>query len=84
MQRVFVIVPAYNETDVIADSLQSLLALGYEVIVVNDGSQTDIEGFIKHLPVHYLRHEINLGQGAALQTGMAYARRFRPDCSTLR
>jgi glycosyltransferase involved in cell wall biosynthesis len=26
------------------------------------------------LPIHYLRHPINLGQGAALQTGMDYAK----------
>lgn len=79
MPRTFVIIPAYNETEIIAGIVQPLLALGYEVVVVNDGSQTDIEGFLQHLPVHYLRHEINLGQGAALQTGMTYTKRFRPD-----
>lgn len=79
MKRTFVIIPAYNESEVLATFVQPLLATGYEVVVVNDGSRTDIESFIRHLPVHYLSHEINLGQGAALQTGMSYARKFDPD-----
>lgn len=79
MKRVVVIIPVYNESEVIADTIQPLLSSQYEVVVVDDGSRTNVESFIKHLPVHYLRHEINLGQGAALQTGMAYAKRLRPD-----
>ena len=79
MEKIFIIIPAYNETDVIASIITPLIALQYEVVVVNDGSKTDIEQFICHLPVHYLRHEINLGQGAALQTGMSYVKRFDPD-----
>ncbi len=31
------------------------------------------------MPVHYLYHRINLGQGAALQTGIDYARKMNPD-----
>jgi glycosyltransferase involved in cell wall biosynthesis len=79
MKKTVVIIPAYNETDVIADCIVPLLGLGYEVVVVDDGSKTDIKGYVKHLHVHYLRHEINLGQGAALQTGMEYARKLVPE-----
>jgi glycosyltransferase involved in cell wall biosynthesis len=50
------------------------LAAGHRVVVVDDGS-TDETGEIKQLPVVYLRHAVNLGQGAALQTGMTYALR---------
>lgn len=80
MQRTtFIIIPAYNETEVIISTIQPLLSAGYEVVVVNDGSPTDIYKYVKHLKVHYLKHEINLGQGAALQTGMDYAKLFNPD-----
>lgn len=78
-QNTFVVIPAYNETDVIAATVKPLVSKGYEVVVVNDGSSTNIQSFLKGLPVHYLTHAINLGQGAALQTGAEYAKKFRPD-----
>jgi glycosyltransferase involved in cell wall biosynthesis len=70
---IFIIVPAYNESPVIQDTLMPLLSLGYSIVVVDDGSSDDTYEKICQLPVHVLRHPINLGQGAALQTGMTYA-----------
>jgi glycosyltransferase involved in cell wall biosynthesis len=55
-----------------------LLAAGYRVVVVDDGS-TDETPEVRHLPIVYLRHAVNLGQGAALQTGMTYALRAGAD-----
>lgn len=78
MPKTFVIVPAYNETEVIATTIKPLLEKGFEVVVVNDGSPTNILAYVKDLCVHYLVHAINLGQGAALQTGMEYAKSFDP------
>jgi glycosyltransferase involved in cell wall biosynthesis len=72
-QRVFVIIPSFNEATVLGATLESLLPLGYSVIVVDDGSDDDTYSIAKRFPVHYLRHGVNLGQGAALQTGMSYA-----------
>ena len=79
MEKVFVIVPAYNETEIIASTVRPLLDNGYDVVVIDDGSKTDIEKYLKGTGVHFLRHDINLGQGAALQTGMDYAKKFDPD-----
>ena len=59
--------------------MRPLLEHGYEVVVVDDGSRTGIAQYLKGMNVHYLRHEINLGQGAALQTGMDYVRQFNPE-----
>jgi len=78
-RMIYVIVPAYNETEVIATTIKPLISKGYEVVIVNDGSPTDILGYVKDLRIHYLEHAINLGQGAALQTGVQYAKKFRPD-----
>ncbi len=75
----FIIIPAYNETEVIAETIKPLLSKGYEVVVVNDGSTTEIYSYVKGLPVHYLVHAINLGQGAALQTGHEYVKKFSSD-----
>lgn len=70
---VFIIIPAYNEEKIIRDVLLGLIPLQHRLVVVDDGSLTALEPLLKDLPVTILRHSINLGQGAALQTGMAYA-----------
>ena len=69
-----VIVPAFNEGRAVKATVELLLAAGYQVVVVDDGS-TDETAEVRSLPVVYLRHPVNLGQGAALETGMAYALR---------
>lgn len=71
--RVFLVIPSYNEGPVVASTVRGLLKYGYSIVVVDDGSQDETSHLLQHLPVHYLRHPINLGQGAALQTGMDYA-----------
>jgi glycosyltransferase involved in cell wall biosynthesis len=78
-ENIYVIVPCFNETGVIRKTLTALLNKGYRVIVVDDGSERNLFLEIADLPVHYLRHEINLGQGAALQTGMDYSMQCGPE-----
>src|SRR5215510_4564775 len=72
-KRVFVIIPAYNEGRVICGVIEPLIEAGYGVVVVDDASSDGSQTALSALPIHYLRHAINLGQGAALQTGMTYA-----------
>jgi glycosyltransferase involved in cell wall biosynthesis len=72
-RSVFVIVPAFNEKGVIVSTLQALLCADYNVVVVDDGSTDGTAAHIAGLPIYLLRHAINLGQGAALQTGMTFA-----------
>ena len=71
--HIFIIIPCYNESTVIHQTVAPLVEAGYQVVVVNDGSSEDIFEKVQDLSVHYLKHPINLGQGAALQTGMDYA-----------
>lgn len=68
-----IIIPAYNESQVIAEVLQDLLAYPFEVIVVDDGSTDNTTEIVATHPVWLLRHIANLGQGAALQTGFDFA-----------
>lgn len=70
---IFVIVPCYNEATVIRDTVGRLLEKGYRVVVVDDASSDNTKESLKGLPVYYIRHEVNLGQGAALQTGIEFA-----------
>lgn len=71
--NIFIIIPSYNEADVIKNTLEELLAPGYSVVVIDDASTDNTAELIKAFPVYYLRHKVNLGQGAALQTGIDFA-----------
>jgi polyprenyl-phospho-N-acetylgalactosaminyl synthase len=73
LKKVFILIPSYNEAKVIAASVSPLFEKGYTVVVVDDCSTDNTREALKGLPVIYLRHEINLGQGAAIQTGFDYA-----------
>jgi polyprenyl-phospho-N-acetylgalactosaminyl synthase len=70
---VFVVIPAYNEGPALRGTVEPLIDTGYSIVVVDDGSSDDTWSLLGQLPVYSLRHPINLGQGAALQTGMSFA-----------
>ncbi|HEX4957548.1 MAG TPA: glycosyltransferase family 2 protein, partial [Lacibacter sp.] len=70
---IFIIVPAFNEQEVLRQTICELVEPGYSVVLVDDGSSTPQQQFVTYFPVHCVRHELNLGQGAALQTGTEYA-----------
>ena len=72
-QTTWIVVPAFNESEVLREVLQPLLREGYRVVVVDDGSSDGGLETLGDLPLHSCRHVINLGQGAALQTGIDYA-----------
>ncbi|QIL38183.1 glycosyltransferase family 2 protein [Pedobacter sp. HDW13] len=76
---VCVIIPTFNEVAKISTVVESLLPLGYQVVVVDDGSTDDILSQINTLPIAYLRHLDNLGQGAAIKTGLLYSLRLKFD-----
>jgi polyprenyl-phospho-N-acetylgalactosaminyl synthase len=68
-----VVIPAYCEAPVIASVVAAVRAHNYAVVVVDDGS-TDATGEIAAAAgATVVKHPLNLGQGAALQTGIAYA-----------
>jgi len=72
---VYVVIAAHNEGRVIRTTVIPLVERGYSVVVVDDASSDDTERQLEGLPVSVLRHGINLGQGAALQSGMQFALR---------
>ncbi len=79
-KRIVVIIPAYNENAILRQVVQSLLdCFITHIVVVDDGSSTPVADTIGNLPVTILRHKVNLGQGAALQTGFLYATKLQPD-----
>jgi glycosyltransferase involved in cell wall biosynthesis len=68
-----VVIPAFNEQDAITATVERLAEISCQVVVVDDGSTDNTWSLLNELPVHRLRHPVNLGQGAALQTGVRYA-----------
>jgi glycosyltransferase involved in cell wall biosynthesis len=72
---VWIIVPAFNEAQVIGDVVADLRSVFANVVCVDDGSRDDTAGVALRSGAHVVRHPVNLGQGAAIQTGVEYARR---------
>lgn len=71
---VWIIVPALNEAQVIGDVVADLRSLFAHVVVVDDGSRDDTAEVALRAGAHVVPHPVNLGQGAAIQTGVEYAR----------
>ena len=74
-RSIFVVIPCYNEARVVKETVSQVVEKGYSVIVVDDCSKDGSKKQLRGLPIYYLRHRVNLGQGAALQTGIDYAKK---------
>lgn len=71
-----IIIPAYNEEKSISKVITDLKSNSYDnILVVDDGSKDKTAEIAKKHNVKVIRHFINRGQGAALQTGTEYALR---------
>lgn len=73
LSALYVVVPAYREAAVIGQTVATLRQHVGHVIVVDDCSPDDTGEQARAAGATVLRHPINLGQGAALQTGIIYA-----------
>lgn len=72
---IWVVVPAYNEAKLIAGVISRVRRHGYCVVCVDDGSADETANLAGRTGADVLVHPFNLGQGAALQTGIDYALR---------
>jgi polyprenyl-phospho-N-acetylgalactosaminyl synthase len=70
---VWVVVPAYNEGRRIGQTLAVLRQHFKNIVVVDDGSRDDTSAAALAEDVWVVRHPINCGQGAALQTAIDFA-----------
>jgi glycosyltransferase involved in cell wall biosynthesis len=74
-RSLFVVIAAYNEERAIASVVSELRADYPNVVVVDDGSRDRTWAEARDAGAIVLRHLVNRGQGAALQTGISYALR---------
>lgn len=73
-RKVAIIIPVYNEDQVIEDVVKKVKKHFSYVICVDDGSKDDSSSKICAADGILIRHPINMGQGAALQTGIEFAK----------
>jgi len=72
-RAVWVVIPCYNEDATLDKVLAEVARFGYSIVVVDDGSKVAATSLVTTPAVQVLRHCVNLGQGAALQTGIDFA-----------
>ncbi len=75
MNKLLVIIPAYNEEKNIEKAIGDVRenAEGCDILVVDDGSSDNTFEICRRLGVFVARHKVNLGLGPAVRTGMKYA-----------
>ncbi len=79
-KQVSIVLPVYNEEANIKETFDKLLNsvkahnLECEIIVVDDGSKDRTKEIIKQYDVKLIEHEQNKGYGAALKTGIHFAK----------
>jgi glycosyltransferase involved in cell wall biosynthesis len=69
---IFFIVPAFNEASTIEAVINSIIEYGFTPVVIDDCSSDQTANLAFNCGATVIRHPINLGQGAALQTGIEY------------
>ncbi|MFP5213246.1 MAG: glycosyltransferase family 2 protein, partial [Acidobacteriota bacterium] len=78
--EISIIIPAMNEADGIAGVIRRIrqtmepLNRSFEILVVDDGSRDDTTGKASAAGARVIRHPYNIGNGAAIKTGIRNAR----------
>jgi len=69
----YLVIPLFNEGAVIGDVVAAARRVFSRVVVVDDGSSDDSAARARSAGAFVVQHPVNLGQGAALQTGVEVA-----------
>ena len=83
---VSIVIPVYNEAENLAAVIDQIHDLGladYEIIVVDDGSKDDSAAMAEARGARVVRHPYNIGNGAAVKSGLRAARGRIVVCWTL-
>ena len=80
-KKIYIVIPAFNEGEVIQEVIADVKKASYEnIVVVDDGSTDDtFSKAEKLLGKMAFRHRINRGKGAATKTGIEAARILDAD-----
>lgn len=77
MDKILIIIPAYNEQEVISETVAKLVEFTsanpeFDYLVIDDGSTDNTRYILKQLGASFLSHPINLGIGEPFKTGIKY------------
>ena len=70
--EVLIIVPVFNEELNVNRVVNELKDFFENIVIVDDGSNDNTYNLIKSLKVNYIKHSLNLGQGAAIESGFKF------------
>ena len=74
LARAAVVIPVYNHEQAVGGVVKKALALGWPVVVVDDGSTDRTTAILEAIPgLELIRHETNQGKGSALISGLSVA-----------
>lgn len=73
MKDTYIIIPVYNEGKVIASVIEDAKKTFLNIVAVDDGSSDNSATEISRAGAQLVKHPVNQGQGAALQTGLDWA-----------
>lgn len=84
MEKILIIIPAYNEEESIVDFLKHLKSYvdeRYQILVIDDGSTDRTVEIVKKYDqsIHVISQIYNMGYGSALQLGYKYAVKYGFD-----
>lgn len=71
----WLVIPLYNEAPVIGGVIDQALVTFPNIVCIDDGSADGSAQIARDHGATVISHPFNLGQGAALQTGIEYVRR---------
>lgn len=74
--KIVAVIPAYNEEDRVVSAINDAVRFVDAVVVVDDCSADRTAERVRSVGAFLVRHSVNRGQGAALQTGTDFALRF--------
>lgn len=79
--KTLLIIPAYNEEELLKATIDSLSDLDVDYLIVNDGSKDSTVQVCRDNRYPFLDLSTNLGLAGAFQAGMKYAYRHNYDCA---
>jgi glycosyltransferase involved in cell wall biosynthesis len=74
-----IIIPVYNEATVVKQVVDAVRKKYQYVVCVDDGSRDSSAKEVNKTRAYLVSHPINMGQGAAIQTGIEFARQLPVD-----
>lgn len=80
MEKIFIVMPAFNESKILTEVIKEIKSAGYEnLIVIDDGSSDETFDVAQNENVTALKHFLNRGKGAAAKTGIEAAKILGAD-----